>query len=244
MLSDFSILVPAAGLGSRMKNGKIPKALTPFAGKNLMSWAISAFDTTAQSIVVVIRSEHSPYFSIARNSIRNKNVEFVVQNDPTGTADAISIGLNKMDTEWTLVIWADHIGASQMKPNDLLQHCNNPETDFVLPLVECQNPYVYFGDSTGQTLAFNETRFGAPKIESGISDCGIFLFRTRKMINFFKNYAHFRTTMTTRDVNFLSLFVDMQNSGLKFEQVFFQNKLLAKGVNSRSELLAMLNLFG
>ncbi len=240
---EFTILSPAAGLGTRMGDSDLPKALTPFANKTLIAWALSAFDTMAREVVLVIRSEHISLFSKSRNAISKHNVKFVIQELPTGTADAISIALNKVETEWTLVIWGDHIGASKMKPEELFRYCNDPEVDFILPLVERENPYVYFGNEHERSLVFNETKLGAPSLAIGISDCGIFLFKTRSMINFFSERIGNQENSLITDLNFLSLFVEMEKSGLKFKKVFFQNELLTRGVNSKEELLTMLDLF-
>ena len=131
-----------------------------------------------------------------------------------------------------------------MIPEDLLHYCDDSEIDFILPLVVCEDPYVYFGDSEGNSLVFNETKLGAPKVAIGISDCGIFLFKTHQMIRYFHGKNPRSDKSNDKDLNFLSLFVEMEKSGLIFKKVFFQNVLLTKGVNSKEELSTMQSLFG
>ena len=50
---SFSLLVPAAGRGSRMKSANTPKVLVPFKGQALIDWAMSRFLHQAEDVYCI-----------------------------------------------------------------------------------------------------------------------------------------------------------------------------------------------
>ena len=235
----FTIVVPAAGLGKRMAQPNLPKALVLFRKKELFIWSISSFLGFAESVIAVIRQEHLAIFLefFRKNSLQNFRCAF--QNNSSGTAEAVHIGLKHVNTEWTVVIWGDHIGASRMPCLKLLQKMDKSSADFILPLVRRSRPYVYFTQNEDNgIMTFHETKNGAKVVSMGISDCGVFLFRTEVVAKYLENYFKSNENSGLVEVNFLSLFGEMQKTGITFNKVLLKDELLAAGANSLAELSA------
>jgi bifunctional N-acetylglucosamine-1-phosphate-uridyltransferase/glucosamine-1-phosphate-acetyltransferase GlmU-like protein len=236
---SFTVVVPAAGLGKRMGHPKLPKALVLFRKRELFIWSISSFLEFAESVIAVIRQEQLAIFLefFRKNSFQSFRHAF--QNNSSGTAEAVHIGLKHVNTEWSLVVWGDHIGASRMPCLKLLKHIDNSSADFILPLVRRSRPYVYFTQNKDNgTITFHETKNGAKVVSMGISDCGVFLFRTGVVARFLERYFEAKEDPGLTEINFLSLFGEMQKSGITFKKVFLKDELLTFGANSLDELSA------
>ena len=240
---SFSLLVPAAGRGSRMKSANTPKVLVPFKGKALIDWAMSRFLHQAEDVVLVIQEQHKENFI---NHFKQKDAKapiYVVQENPLGTAQAVSLGLNEIKSEWTLLIWGDHVGASQLELTSLMSN-DMDKIQFVLPLVQRNNPYVYFTHgNNGSDLNLHETIKGAMKIEIGLSDCGVFIFKTKAIKTFLASYLQQQSTTSETDLNFLATFPAMEKAGIHFRKLILDNTLLTFGVNSPKEMIELEGYF-
>jgi hypothetical protein len=99
---------------------------------------------------------------------------------------------------------------------------------------------VYFEfDNSLQPLTFNETRKGAIEIESGWSDCGVFLVDTVAV----KDYLETCDLSVEGDTNFLAMFPSMVLKGLRFQTVEMYDQNLTLGANTQHELELARSLF-
>jgi NDP-sugar pyrophosphorylase family protein len=241
---SYSLLVPAAGRGSRMESANIPKVLVPFKGKALIDWAMSRFLHQAEDIVLVIQEKHKENFVSHFNQKITKAPVYVIQETPLGTAQAVSLGLNEVKSEWTLLIWGDHVGASQLDLDSILTNDFLDDIQFILPLVQRNNPYVYFSHgNNGSDLNLHETIKGAIKIDSGLSDCGVFIFQTKAIKSFLASYIQQQSITSETDLNFLSTFPAMEKAGVHFRKLILDNVLLTFGVNSPKEMIELERYF-
>ncbi len=232
-----TILVAAAGMATRMKSVDTPKALVKFKGRALIDWATCAFTPYIRKMQIVIRRETSPDFSSYFENNESQGVHFAYQNEPLGTAYAIRDGLSSIDTEWVLAVWGDHVGASRAKIHEIFATMESTKADFYLPLVSKKNPYVYFEiNEEGNLQRFYETNLGASRINEGFSDCGFFLFKKEIVSEFLELYLSHERKESTFEVNFLSLFSEMQKSGIKFHLIFLEDELLTLGINTQAEV--------
>ncbi len=237
---NTTLLVAAAGMATRMESGDTPKALVKFKGRALIDWATCAFTPYVKKMQIVIRRETFPDFSSYYENSESQGVHFVYQNEPLGTAYAIRDGLSSIDTEWVLTVWGDHVGASRAIIPEIFATMESIKGDFYLPLVSKKNPYVYFEISEdGSLLKFHETNLGASKIIEGFSDCGFFLFKREIVSEFLDMYLSCKTKEPIVEVNFLSLFSDMEKSGIKFHKIFLEDELLTLGINTPSEIRSL-----
>lgn len=235
-----TILVAAAGMATRMGSIDTPKALINFKGRALIDWATCAFTPYIKKMQIVIRRETFPDFSSYYEDCESQGVHFVYQNEPLGTGYAIKDGLSNIDTEWVLAVWGDHVGASRANISEIFATMESIKADFYLPLVSKKNPYVYFEiNEDGNLLQFHETNLGASRIIEGFSDCGFFVFKKEIVSEFLEMYLSCETKEAIVEVNFLSLFSDMEKSGIKFHKIFLEDELLTLGINTPFEIRSL-----
>ena len=224
-------------MATRMGSQELPKALVQFNGHPLIKWATCAFTPYINKTLVVIRQETFPEFSAYYDNFELQDINFVYQNEPLGTAYAVKDGLLKIDSEWVLTIWGDHVGASRVRAPEFFSIAESTKADFYLPMVSRSNPYVYFEvEKEGSLLKFFETHSGAPRVSEGLSDCGFFLFKKDVVLEFLERNLTRKPKELKIEVNFLSLFSEMQKSGIDFSPIFFEDEMLSLGVNSVEEM--------
>jgi NDP-sugar pyrophosphorylase family protein len=234
---ETSLVIAAAGLGTRMGPDYPPKALVHFKDKALIDWVMSSFNEKIKNVIVVIREEHKELFMQHFLKYRPLNILFTYQNIASGTAYAVQSALKEVDTEYTLVAWGDHIGASKFPTEDFFAYFESNRPDFLLPMVFRRSPYVYFERSPRTNfLEFYETRRGARRLDYGFSDCGVFLFKSARVKEFLDSKLLINAKEQTLDLNFLTLFASMQESGITFSEKQYNDVALTYGVNSRQEL--------
>jgi len=220
-----------------MGSQELPKALVRFNGRPLIEWATCAFTPYIEKMQIVIRKETFPEFSSYYDNFESQGIHFVYQNNPLGTAYAVRDGLLDIDSEWVLTVWGDHVGASRVRTPEFFSIAESTDADFYLPMVLRTNPYVYFEvDKTGSTLKFFETHTGAPRVNEGFSDCGFFLFKKSIVLEFLGKYLLSLPKESKIEVNFLSLFSEMQKSGIVFSPIFLEDEILSLGVNTPEEI--------
>jgi bifunctional N-acetylglucosamine-1-phosphate-uridyltransferase/glucosamine-1-phosphate-acetyltransferase GlmU-like protein len=234
---NMTLLVPAAGLGTRMGLASSPKALILFQGRELISWATQAFVEFLSRMVIVVRKEHEPAFESYIKKNNQSTTKFAYQSKPSGTAYAVMTGLKQIDSEWVVLVWGDHVGASLAPAIELLTKTEGCDADFILPIVYRDKPYVYFiNEGTRISLEFRETKHGAQVKDFGYSDCGFFIFKNKPVLNYLLTKLQHEGSEFPDEVNFLSLFAQMEKSGIVFEKVVLKDPRISIGINSPEEL--------
>lgn len=229
---QISLVVPAAGLGSRM-GSSLPKALLDLNGETVVECATRSLIKHAKSVILVVSGSNRELFQSRLTLLHGVEIAFVEQPVASGTADAVYRGLRAAHTDWVVVVWADHVGASHMKIENVLGPCRDMDIDVAIPVVRKQQPYVYFDfDDQGQPMKFYETRKGAPSIKEGWSDCGVFVLKTRTVLQFLNDVQ----TGRDGDVNLLALFPMMVNAGLNVQKFEMLDEILTIGTNTPGEL--------
>lgn len=232
-----TLLVPAAGLGTRMGHPESPKALILFQERELISWATQAFTEFLDRIVIVIREEHKAAFEGYVKKYNQPSTTFAYQSNPLGSAYAVMNGLKQIDSEWVVLVWGDHVGASLAPSFELLTKTKRCASDFILPVVYRAEPYVYFiNEGVKISLEFRETKHGAQVKDFGYSDCGFFIFKNKPVLNYLLMTLQDEESEIPNEVNFLSLFKQMEKSGIVFEKVVMKDPRISIGINSPKEL--------
>ena len=234
---EVTLLIAAAGKGSRMGYPELPKALVAFQGKTLVEWATINMRKVIQKGILVTRPEQENKFRKILNDWNWDDFSFAIQETPLGTAFAVQQGLNKVQTNWVLCVWGDHIGARYLKIEKLLSEIDNPDVDFILPTVERDEPYVYFHlNDHSNYLKFEETKNGSTVQSRGQSDCGLFLFRRKIVKDYLDRKLEKYDSSFKGEINFLSLFHDMNNAGILFKLIEFCDERLTIGINSKEDI--------
>ena len=167
-------VVPAAGQGTRL--GRVePKALVEVAGRSLLGRVLDAVAPSVDALVLVVQPGVEGLFEAELGRLGwGTPVAMVSQADATGSADAVALGLGAVAREEPcVVVWADQVGVSRRTVGRVAEQLRQGATGVVLPLVEVENPYVWF-DVVGSTVVVRRQRDGDAPPLRGRSDVGTF----------------------------------------------------------------------
>ncbi len=101
-MTKWGIIILAAGKGTRMMSST-PKVLQKICGKEMLNLVLSNVRSVIDGeYIVVVPSE----YELIKKAV-NQNVKYVVQAEPRGTGDAVSIALKFSNCENIFVIHGD-----------------------------------------------------------------------------------------------------------------------------------------
>lgn len=226
-----SLLVAAAGNGTRMGTN-LPKALMPIGNDTLVEFSTRVLAQACDDAVIIVKSNEESLFAARLRLLNGLSISFCYQDHPNGTADAVLRGLREVQSDFALIVWADHLGAGFIEHNELEKVLALKSAEVVVPVVWKSNPYAYFKIVSGSVVAFGETRRGAPMLDMGWSDCGFFLVRTAPVLRELEELV----SASEEDQNFLSLLPRMSSRGLAIETVELTNHRLTCGANTPAEI--------
>jgi hypothetical protein len=141
----------------------------------MLSYVLDAIEPSVDAVVLVVRPGSESDFEVAaRKAGWTKDLALGVQAEARGSADAVAIGLGLVpDTEPCVVVWADQIGVSQGTVQRVAAHLAEGFRGLVLPLVDVEEPYVWFDAHEG-SLVVHRRRDGDVSPPRGKSDVGTF----------------------------------------------------------------------
>jgi bifunctional N-acetylglucosamine-1-phosphate-uridyltransferase/glucosamine-1-phosphate-acetyltransferase GlmU-like protein len=233
-LLPFSLIVPAAGHGSRLSRYS-PKALAPVGNKTLIELATHSLIEGASESIIIAQSKHQTVFEEEASRISMNGTRVITQDEARGSAHAVNLGLTAAGEQIAVVVWGDHVGAETFDPTPMLDSLRG-EIDFVLPIIRRDNPYVYFEIVNSKILGFSETSKGSPQVLSGFSDIGVFGMKVQKTSRILNEWIHSKNS--EKDLNFLSFFESEKFQTIKLEilQVNPSDSHLTQGINTDEDL--------
>jgi bifunctional UDP-N-acetylglucosamine pyrophosphorylase/glucosamine-1-phosphate N-acetyltransferase len=170
------LLVPAAGVGSRLKTAR-PKPLVEVAGRPMLDHLADLYSGFVDHFVVIAHPSFAA--DIAAWGEARGNVSVAVQASPTGMLDAILMAApivaeRRPASVW--ITWCDQVAtlpATVQRLADLER--TTPPPAFALPTVRRAAPYTHFNrDAAGRIVGFLQRREGDPMPAEGESDMGLF----------------------------------------------------------------------
>ncbi len=165
---NWTVILPAAGRGSRL-GFQGPKILCPVAGKTILDHLLSRFKSYLVLLVV------APDSTIEYDGLS------VVQAAPIGMADAVACALAYVVTDYVCVCWGDQIVTSDTLIERGMKSVEVYKSDAVCPVYLAQQPYIALQLEEGRISKVLQRREGAWMPEQGISDLGLFFFRTEAL---------------------------------------------------------------
>lgn len=168
------LVVPAAGRGSRL-GGAVSKALVEVAGQPMLAWLLALYRPWVHGVVVVAHpsAREAMQDLLDRHEVRSA---VVVQAEPTGMLDAVSLGCEAAlrwspDRVW--ITWCDQIA---VHPDTLTRFARlEGESSVALPLLLRDAPYIHFDrGADGRITAVRQRREGHEMPARGLSDMGLF----------------------------------------------------------------------
>jgi CTP:molybdopterin cytidylyltransferase MocA len=173
-------LIAAAGRGTRLGSNQ-PKLLYPVEGRPLIAWLAERLGGLVGRLMIVLSPDGRTAFE-ATGPALNLPVSTVIQQSPTGMADAIlaaEAALLSADAPATAVIlWGDQIGVRrETVARALAVHDRHPLRPAVtIPLAHVDAPYVHYEfDAHTRLIAVRQRREGDLLPDAGDADCGCFV---------------------------------------------------------------------
>lgn len=233
-LPSFTLIVPAAGYGSRLSKFS-PKALAMVGNESLIELSTFSLRQRAAELIIVAQNKHQELFQNEASRISMKKARIISQDKASGSAYAVSLALNAVTEDMAVVVWGDHVGAQHFDSVRLLEILRSG-SEFVLPVIRRDNPYVYFDIEDKKIVSFHETRKGCPQVVSGFSDVGVFGLRVSKVKKLLDEWID--ESQHEQDLNFLSFFASDKFGELTFEilEISSSELHLTQGINTDEEL--------
>jgi bifunctional N-acetylglucosamine-1-phosphate-uridyltransferase/glucosamine-1-phosphate-acetyltransferase GlmU-like protein len=176
-----TLLVPCGGLGTRLGQQGIAKALTPIGGSTLLGTILDKVADLFDEIVIVSSLAHEKVFLDflqSRTGLPRFRVE--IQESPLGSLNAVNAG-SKGLKEDCIVVWGDQIGVSRSTIQLLIEH-RNLGFHLAVPRIFTQNPYVWlnFSANSENVLSIGRRRDG-DSIDKGWADLGVFYLSNKAL---------------------------------------------------------------
>jgi bifunctional N-acetylglucosamine-1-phosphate-uridyltransferase/glucosamine-1-phosphate-acetyltransferase GlmU-like protein len=176
-MSGRVLLIPAAGLGSRL-GAALPKLLVDVGGQPMLDRLRDLYERQVARIVVVVHPS-AEHVVAAHVQGWRVPVTTVVQGRPTGMLDAIllardAIALEPADGVW--ITWCDQVAVHPETVARLAeQTVVHPDATLIMPTVTRSFPYIHLErDASGRIVRVLHRREGDPMPELGESDMGLF----------------------------------------------------------------------
>jgi len=200
----WTAIIPAAGKGSRLGSDR-PKILYPVLGRPILSWLLDALSPVCGAVVLVLSPEGLPAVAPVLNAAV-KRPRVVIQNRPTGMADAVQLAEAEVASGNVLVVWGDQVTltAETIRKCAAL-HEGRANATLTLPTVMKPQPYIDVErDSDGRIIRVRQAREGEVERAVGENDCGLFLFTATALFDVLRTSAAGRG-QRTGEANLLQL---------------------------------------
>jgi len=154
-------IILAAGKGSRM-HSSIPKVLHPIGGKPMLKHVIDACNSLDVSKLIVVYGHGG---DLVRDSIRDDNIEWILQKEQKGTGHAVAQASARIDDDSVVVVAYGDVPLIKTKTlNQLASKLS--QSDLVVLTTKLENPTGYgriVRDSNGEIIAIVEEKDASDK---------------------------------------------------------------------------------
>ena len=182
------LIVPAAGLGSRLGGG-VPKLLAPVNGRPMLEHLLDMYAGVNRVAVVV-----HPTAAAAVRQRLGAAADVFVQEQPTGMLDAILLARPAVAAHQprrVLITWCDQVAIHPRTIARLIEAAAPPaDPPLVLPTCTQPDPYIHFErDGHGVIRRVLHRREGDAMPAAGESDAGLFDLSRRAFLEWLPEYA-------------------------------------------------------
>lgn len=180
-MANEVVIIPAAGLGSRM-NSSVPKPFIQFTEDKRIIDVVIQNLRPLNSQIVVILSPHS--IGLWNRKDAPPDVAIAVQEDPIGMIDAVFCARDLIESaKRVIVVWSDQIGLSMKTVEHARAYFDDIETTkCVIPMYRAEEPYVEYEFGGDGLSNVRQTRLGETTNRNGLTDVGCFLFQDGKSL--------------------------------------------------------------
>ncbi|TMJ01380.1 MAG: hypothetical protein E6G97_15965 [Alphaproteobacteria bacterium] len=236
--SCWTAIIPAAGRGSRLGSDQ-PKILYPILGRPILSWLLDALAPVCGASVLVLSPAGRAAVGPVAQSL-GAPLEIVIQEHPTGMADAVQRARAATRTDFVLVVWGDQVTLR----TETIQACaalhqRRPNATLTLATVMKPNPYIDVErDAAGRIIRVRQAREGEIDRAVGENDCGLFLFTAATLFSVLERAAAGARGERTGETNLLQMLPAFERGPGSVATVRLADPDETLGVNTAEEAAA------
>jgi len=239
---NLDVIILAAGVGSRM-NSDLPKALQSIAGKPMLIHLLdTVFKLNLNKIHIVIghlaeQIQNQIQLNYAESKL-NKKINFVMQTEQLGTAHAVKQAISYINSDLTLVLYAD----VPLISIEVLQNLINlaQKQSLALLSVRLENPKGYgriIRSNEGNITAIVEDKDANPS-ELAINEVntGILVTNTYQL----KNWLNQVNNNNSQQEYYLTDIINLaHNDNYLIDSIILDNDLQVQGANNKQQLVIL-----
>lgn len=201
------MIIPAAGLGTRLKSAT-PKVLFPVNGRPMLDYLLELYAPLVERFILVLHpsGEEAVKDHCARLDLA---IEYELQREPTGMLDAILIPQGRVQRHqpsqvW--ITWCDQIAVRRETAVKLGAEADRPDAAaLTMPTVFRPEPYIHLARNEGGVISgILQRREGDELPGYGESDIGLFCLSLSAYLDLLPRFARAAGQGTaTQERNFL-----------------------------------------
>lgn len=147
MQNNLTVVILAAGEGKRMRplGQGLPKIMLPILGKPVLDYVITnLIEAGIENIILIVSPTSSiPVKKYFGSSFKEIKIDYVVQKEQLGPAQAISLALPKIKTPYFLVQYGDSLAQNNVAQKVIETLGKNQDIDGVLAVRSIDDPSRY-----------------------------------------------------------------------------------------------------
>ncbi len=233
---DITAVILAAGKGVRM-NSHLPKVLVPVAGKPMIRYIIEKVRRLdVHRIVIVANNENLKPLK----KMFKKGVEFVIQEIPLGTADAVIKAEGVVDTPLVLILCGDVPAIKVSTLKKLVRYHKQEDASCTILTAIMENPKGYgriVRNGNGYVDGIVEEKDATPELRKIKEvNSGIYVFNKELL---FESLEKVKPSMVTGEYYLTDVVHILKEKGEKICAFAVKDWMEVAGVNTKSELQRM-----
>jgi bifunctional UDP-N-acetylglucosamine pyrophosphorylase/glucosamine-1-phosphate N-acetyltransferase len=243
MRNSLTIVILAAGLGTRMKS-RHAKVLHRAGGKTLLQHVLdTALELTAPERIFVVVGHQAEK---VRQSVETPGIRFIEQVEQRGTGHAVMIGRKAMSglDGHLMVLYGDSPLLRAETLRRLIAQEMEGEAAGVLMSAHMEDPFGYgrvIRDALGNVLGVVEQKAGNPQqLAIREANMGIYCFRADL---FWKHVDEIRPNNPAREYYLTDMPEILNRAGYTVEAMQIDDPSEALGINDRAQLAEVDRIF-
>lgn len=237
------LIIPAAGLGSRLNSGAVaetPKLLYPVNGRPMLNYLFELYAPMVSRFVLVLHPATIERVK-AHCATLGLPVDFEVQESPTGMLDAILIPServqqHKPDQVW--ITWCDQVAVHPRTIRRLAEVAGEGDAAVVMPTATKPEPYIHFQrNELGEITGLKQRREADEMPELGEGDLGLFSLSRAAYLDLLPRFSREAVTgSATQERNFLPFIPWLAGQQQRVRTFPAHAEIETIGINTKADL--------
>jgi bifunctional UDP-N-acetylglucosamine pyrophosphorylase/glucosamine-1-phosphate N-acetyltransferase len=236
----FAAIVPAAGLGTRMKSS-LPKFLHALCGQSIITHIVTALENTADEIVLVVGNGRELVEAEINRTCANfiDRISFVEQKELLGSGHAVKTAMPLVgdNVDNVIVVLGDMPLLSESVVSDIMNTFVTSQADVLVSTAQLANPFGYgriVRNEDGSVISIVEEK-DATDDQRKITEANMYPFCFTK--DFLDMYLDDIEANNVQAEQYLTDLVSIaETNGRKVSSYTYANPDIAQGANDRAQL--------